>query len=241
MDEAIRLYLTEHNAAQKGIIYLTSPYWQIALFSFIVALLLDISAFITGVIIERVSPNENEKTVEENDSCVDPSHTSTSDWWTIYPGLNRYIFLTGDFMRLDDITTYKTIENGTEGDIEYPDLNMDAGFYVWQGKKMYQLSKKSRLLYRGVKGGPRDGVYQNSLISYDQGLLMITEDETSEFVGTISANVPVYHFGNGFFDVLPAEKLDNEKGYTIVVALNQEGTKIIAIYIVSENFSSSKE
>lgn len=234
LDEAIRLYLSDHNAAQEGIIYLTSPYWHIALFSLIVALLLDLSAFITGVIIDRVTPSEDNAPTKANSSDTTAPPTDLDDWWTIYPGMNRYTFLTGDFMCLDDIITYKTIENGKEDDIEYQDLNMGTGFYVWQGKKMIKVSKQSGLLFRGVPEGPRDGIYRDCSINYDQGLLMVTQNGTSEFVGTASTNTPVYHFGNGFFDVLPAEKLDHEKGYIIVVALNQEGTKIIAIYIISE-------
>lgn len=241
LDEAIRLYLSDHNAAQEGIIYLTSPYWHIALFSLIVALLLDISAFITGVIIDRVSPNEEDSSARENNPDVNLLHTDPDDWWTVYPGMNRYTFLTGDFMCLDDIITYKTIENGKEDDIEYQNLNMGTGFYVWQGKKMIKVSKQSGLLFRGVPGGPRDGIYRDCSINYDQGLLMVTQNGTSEFVGAASTNTPVYHFGNGFFDVLPAEKLDHEKGYIIAVALNQEGTKIIAIYIISEDPVPPKE
>ena len=107
--------------------------------------------------------------------------------------------------------------------------------------KMIKVSKQSGLLFRGVPGGPRDGIYRDCSINYDQGLLMVTQNGTSEFVGAASTNTPVYHFGNGFFDVLPAEKLDHEKGYIIVVALNQEGTKIIAIYIISEDSVPPKE
>ena len=47
-------YLTNHNAAQKGLICLISPYREVAVFSLFLALLLDISAFITGVIIDKV-------------------------------------------------------------------------------------------------------------------------------------------------------------------------------------------
>ncbi len=39
--------------------------------------------------------------------------------WDIVPGLNRYIFLTGDYIFHDGIIRYKAFENGEETEVEY--------------------------------------------------------------------------------------------------------------------------
>lgn len=52
LDNAIRLYISEHNAADQAIIYMGSPYRDLAIFSLFLAFFLDISAFVTGLLID---------------------------------------------------------------------------------------------------------------------------------------------------------------------------------------------
>ena len=46
------LYFSEHNPVDQALIYLGSPYWQLAAFSLVLAFFLDIAAFITGLVID---------------------------------------------------------------------------------------------------------------------------------------------------------------------------------------------
>ena len=52
LDDAQRLYISEHNPVDQALIYLGSPYCQLAVFSLILAFFLDIAAFITGLVID---------------------------------------------------------------------------------------------------------------------------------------------------------------------------------------------
>ena len=52
LDDAQRLYISEHNPVDQALIYLESPYWQLAAFSLVLAFFLDIAAFITGLVID---------------------------------------------------------------------------------------------------------------------------------------------------------------------------------------------
>ena len=234
LDSTIRRYLTKHNAVQEGIIYLASPYRSVAIFSLIVALLLDISAFITGVIIDRVSSKQKMPT--ENDDGKPPNvfePEMDDSAWSVLPGLRRYAFLTGDFMFLDGIITYKIIENGKVKELEYPGPRLNTGFYAWKVKELVLVADSEKLLFRGITGGPQDGIYQNCSIGYDQGLLIISQNGSSEYVGSVDPDTPVYQIHTDHCDVIPARKMSNERGKKIVGALNYDGTKIIAIYVIN--------
>ena len=52
LDDAQRLYISAHNPVDQALIYLGSPYWQLAAFSLVLAFFLDIAAFITGLVID---------------------------------------------------------------------------------------------------------------------------------------------------------------------------------------------
>ena len=52
LDDAQRLYISEHNPVDQALIYLGSPYWQLAAFSLVLAFFLDIAAFIAGLVID---------------------------------------------------------------------------------------------------------------------------------------------------------------------------------------------
>ena len=72
---AVEQYLTDHNSAEQGLIYLRSAYRMMAVFSLALAFLLDIAAFVTGVIIER----EESKLVEELGEPVQAAHLLTDE------------------------------------------------------------------------------------------------------------------------------------------------------------------
>lgn len=235
LDRGIRNYLTAHNPAQEGIIYLTSPYWAIALFSLCVALLLDISAFITGVIIDRVSSTSEESQTEQaenNEKSPYASPLFTSDQeFEAAQGLNRYIFLTGDYQCINDIITYNTIEQGEMSEIEHSGAILKSGLYVWNDKTPVVLSS-SALVFKGSDGGPQDGVYEDSTLSYDAPVLTLSQNKISTFLGHTDSHTPVYRVSKSEYEVFPVSKLDNMHGNKVVIALDKEGKMISGIYIV---------
>ena len=52
LDDAQRLYISEYNSVDQALIYLGSPYYQLAIFSLVLTFFLDIAAFITGLVID---------------------------------------------------------------------------------------------------------------------------------------------------------------------------------------------
>lgn len=222
LDQVIRRYLTEHNAAQAGLIYLISPYREAAVFSLFLALLLDISAFITGVIIDRVSyPSPAEEKAEEPP-------------FNIVPGLNRYVFLTGDYTAEGEITTYKAIENGVETEMKHPDPGLKAGFYLFNESQLCD-AEPSLLLFKGTSGGPQDGIYTDCVLHYEDALLTLIQGEDHIFLGPLDSNVPVCLLSGKRCNVIPSKNISDIHGQSIVISLNTEGTQIIAIYIMKQD------
>ena len=52
LDDAQRLHISEYNSVDQALIYLGSPYCQLAIFSLVLTFFLDIAAFITGLVID---------------------------------------------------------------------------------------------------------------------------------------------------------------------------------------------
>lgn len=247
MDNAIRNYLTEHNPAQQGLIYLYSPYRGIAIFSLFIAFLLDIAAFVTGFIIDRADEEDSDSKQENMESYggnisvthMPPKKEPVWDMnqtlnWNAIPPLNRYTFLTGDHQYLDGTMTYKAIENGKIIEVEYPDMKMQTGFYYWKDSSIYQV-RPAELRYRGTPDGPRDGVYENAILLYEDQLLIIVQDTEGKHLGTVDSYTPVYYLSQNTYESFPAKEIQNVQGSRIVISLNQTGTRIIAIYVIKDD------
>lgn len=246
LDNAIRNYLTEHNPAQQGLVYLYSPYRGIAIFSLFVAFLLDIAAFVTGFIIDRAdeadsdSNQENTGNYGDNIEVVHTLPKKDPVWdmnqtlnWNAIPPLNRYIFLTGDHQYLDGAMTYKAIENGKVIEVEYPDTKLQTGFYYWKDCSIYQV-RPAEFYYKGTHGGPQDGVYENATLRYEDQLLIIVQNTEGKYLGTVDPYTPVYCLSKDAYESFPAKEIQNAQGSQIVISINQTGTRIIAIYVVKE-------
>jgi len=248
LDNAIRNYLTDHNPAQQGLIYLYSHYRGIAIFSLFIAFLLDIAAFVTGFIIDRAdegnysdSEQENMGNCGKNFSTVHALPKKGAVWnmnqtlnWNAIPPLNRYTFLTGDCQYLDGTMTYKAIENGNVIDVEYSDTKLQAGLYYWKGSSIYPVHPVE-FCYKGTSGGPKDGVYEEALLRYDDQLLFIAQNEIDKHIGTVDPCIPVYCLTKDSCKFYRANEIQNMQGSKIVISLNQTGTRIIAIYVVKDD------
>lgn len=251
LDKAIRKYLTEHNTAQQGLIYLASPYRSIAIFSLILALFLDIAAFVTGFMIDKAdaliphsSPRDTSIQAKKTRSLYlsHEEHGGEEDGldedmsevvaWNAMPSLNRYLFLTGNYQYLDGIRTYMAIESGEETEVECSDEGLVSGLYRWNNNSLVPLSA-ANLCYKGTVGGPQDGVYMNATINYEDRVLTIMQNGAGQFLGMVDPYTPVYFISDDKYDSSPAKEIQNVGGKLIVVGLNQVGTRIIAIYVVS--------
>lgn len=246
LDNAIRNYLTEHNPAQQGLVYLYSPYREIALFSLFIALLLDIAAFVTGFIIDRSYEADSDFNQENMGNYsgnigvayAPPKKESVWDMdqtlnWNAIPPLNRYTFLTGDHQYLDGTMTYKAIENGKVIEVEYPDSKLQTGFYYWKDSSIYQVCP-AELRYKGTPNGPEDGVYENAILRYEDQLLIIVQNTEGKHLGTVDPYTPVYYLSKDAYDSFPAKEIQNIQGSRIIISLNKTGTRIIAIYVIKE-------
>lgn len=234
LDQAIRRYLTEHNAAQAGLIYLISPYREVAIFSLFLALLLDIAAFITGVIIDKVATKRETEIADSVSAAVTETESSQPNCdkaWDIIPGLNKYIFLTGDHTFIDGVMTYKAIENGEETEIEYSNENLEAGFYKWDKKKLCHI-EQAVLTFKGTSNGPQDGIYADCTLHYEDQLLTMTQSGRNIFLGPVGTHVPVYQLSKEQYIAFPAKNISDVHGQEVVIALNKEGNRIIAVYII---------
>ena len=248
LDRTVERYLTNHNAAEQGLIYLTSYYWQMAVFALILAFLLDLAAFVTGIVIER-EENKLTKKVKNQDHERRPwgipnAGDDGSEEWPESRSLNRYLFLTGDYIYLDGVYTYKIIERGKEGQIDLTKPGLNAGLYLWKQKRLESVwgpgaqnlgqNKRVELLYKVDTNGPRDGVYEEAKVSCSDGLLSIFQGGTSDFLGNVDPNTPVYRWSAEAYDVLPVKELEGLYGKTVVVELDREGIKIAALYVEIE-------
>ena len=245
LDKAIRDYLTEHNAAQQGLIYLASPYRSIAIFSLLLALLLDLAAFVTGFVIDRADVTEPQDEpgdarqggiwsrgrAKQTPGAAEPDLDQTLAWNAI-PPLNRYTFLTGDYQYLDGIKTYRAIEDGEETEVDCED-DLPAGFYSRNRNKLVGAAP-AELLYQGADGGPRDGVYEHAVLQYNDQLLLVSQGKSSRCIGTVDPNTPVYLVSDDGYDMTPAKDMLTIRCKLAVVSLNETGTRIIAVYAVNE-------
>lgn len=231
LDMAVEQYLTDHNSAEQGLIYLRSAYRMMAVFSLALAFLLDIAAFVTGVIIER-----EESKLAKNPPPAAGGGAAVSNTAAAVPPavwmLNQYLFLTSDYKFCEGEYTYRTIEEGKTGEIRLPTPHYQIGLYRREKNDILLVEKAADLLYGVSSGGPQDGVYLNSSISCKGGLLTLSQGKNDRFLGNVDPYVPVYRVSESSYDEFPVKDLGVLSGKIIVTALDQKGTRIAGIYVV---------
>lgn len=241
LDEMMRNYISDHNAAQQGIIYLKSPYRGLAIFSLMLAFFFDLAGFATGVLIQiqeekaKKVPEDIGKTEKEVSANQNEGEQQS---WTTLSMLNHYIYLTGDFTYIDGKYTYSAFRNGekVEADSENPEI-LTSGLYIEDEGKYIPITPQT-LSFSAMEEGARDGVYMESSLDYEDAMLTIAyeaegEDKEYHFLANVDENVPVYRVNGTVFHISPAGELQKTKDvYTVVVALNEKGTMVGAIYLI---------
>lgn len=223
LDDMVRLYIADHNAAQQGIIYLFSPYSGLAWFSLLLALFLDIAAFITGLIIDVVDHGRASRRRTNGVGTAVLSQT----------GRNRYLYLSGDYTLEDGRATYQVTEEGLPGTFTTDTAGLETGLYLALGERLVPLAPQ-RLALALTADGPRDGIYRNCLLSFEDRMLTITGDEKEPpaFLANIDGHIPVYCLYRNRCEVLSADSLRLRRSNWAVVALNRKGSEVAAIYLV---------
>lgn len=240
LDEVIRKYIADHNAVQQGLIYLGSPYRGVAVFSLLLAFFLDIAAFVTGLVIDIVEKRREEEDEENPKDSFAESHQQVEtdqDSWEPPVGLNRYIYLNGDLHREKGKSCYRGIENGLETWIALDSientLEEKSGLYIRRGKALLSV-KAQELAFINTEGGPRDGIYFDCILVYDEGLLSIQSGEKTELrnLATVEKDLTVYQLSDDGCEVFPIKYLEKRIWRTAVITLTQRGTGIAAVYLL---------
>ncbi len=235
LDNMIRLYMADHNAAQQGIIYLSSPYRGMAIFSIILAFFLDIAAFVTGLLIEVMNQWEEQKrdVNEENEIETEEEKVKYICENIHVPGLSHYLYINGEYIHEAGKNTYRAIEHGREIEVSLPDIGLKAGLYVEKDGNWKPISDTQELQ---LVTSPQDGIYKNCCIRYEDHALSVAEDFDKEYryLTSVSEGIPVYILENNHLEITMAGSLNNSKATVIVIALNQKGTEVIAIYMCDE-------
>lgn len=239
LDDMIRLYIADHNAAQQGIIYLSSPYRGMAIFSIILAFFLDIAAFVTGLLIEVINQwEEQKKDVDEENEIEEEEKVKYAYENIDVPELNHYLYINGEYVHEAGENTYRAIEHGQEIEVSLPDIGLKAGLYVEQDGNLKPISDTKELQ---LVTNPQDGIYKNCCIRYEDHALSVAEDFDKEYryLTSVSDRIPVYVLENNHLEITTSGFLNNSKAAVIVIALNQKGTEVIAIYMCDKVIESA--
>lgn len=233
LDDMIRLYVTDHNALYQGIIYLFSPYNALAIFSLILAFFFDLSGFILGFVKLGDYENVHNNTLEQEEDNVS---------WSILPTLNKYRILTGDYERRDNVYLYQVFADGIlqKWEVENDDC-YKQGIYIQNAtveNKGVLVESDREIHFSGQTDGPQDGVYSNVGIRFHAGSLLRVKADEEKFVANLDEFVPVYNYiiSKGECQTIPASDLSNgiENIEKVVCALNDMGSRIVAIYMISK-------
>lgn len=271
LDEMIRRYISEHNAIYQGLIYLDSPYKMLAVFALCLAFAFDLSGFVFGFVMQGESQGSQGKDVQSKDGSHSFSLFSSSSGrskkgaeWSILEHLNQYRVLTGDFSRRNDVYYYKVFNDGLEEQwkVKVSDsaVPYSQGIYILKdgeagaAQNIDEVSFRSssdgaasdaqteqELSYAGQVNGPRDGIYLNCILHYQEGgLSKQTKDKKISFICSLDEYVPVHCYcpaekENRTFPVKHLAEMKKLKARTAVVALNKSGTSVSAIYLIKSD------
>lgn len=245
LDDMIRRYISNHSAIYQGIIYLQSPYRSLAIFALLLALAFDLTGFVFGVIIEG---NPRQEGNMGNGLAVNvpffggmtAATKGGSAPWTILETQEQYMVLTGDYESRDGKYYYKAFKDGKR----YEWLVEDTPPYPMQiyVQDKAVLSKGApvvagqALCFASQANGPKDGIYTDCVLIFDEGSLILIQNNQPGFLSTIDEYAPVHSYDpkKGENQTIPAKQLAtrNIKAKTAVVALNAKGTRIAAIYVI---------
>lgn len=228
LDRMLQKYISDHNAADQAIIYLSSPYCGLAWFSMLLAFFLDIAAFITGFVIDAVSRYLGKQRSEET---AEPDRPAVTD--TVLPAAaRRYLYLTGNFTKEDGRYVYQVFEGMDESAWEL-EQGLQAGFYYVDENGKPQPAAARDLLFYQMAGGPKDGVYRDCALQYSDGILGIKAagHQEYQFLAAVGEDIPVFQMSGSGCVCGAAGDIPPQQWKTAILALNGRGTQVVAIYL----------
>lgn len=240
LDNALRNYISGHNGAEQAFIYLGSPYRALAIFSLVLAYLLDIAAFITGFVIERFDDEQKQKDEqkeqEDNTVAIVPTSGILSP-----AALNHYLYLNGDYTKEDNTYRYCAVDGTYVTSVDGRDATLQPGYYL-EHEGALQKVNPQQLAFAKMPSGPLDGVYQNCSLQYSDHMLLIKKNSEQEFsyLATVDQDVPVYRIQNGNCTCETLQDLRVEEWQMVIVALNTNGSLVTAIYLLGKEQPKKK-
>ena len=208
----------------------------------ILAFFFDLAGFATGVLIQIQDEKDKEMPDDplemEKMDHTDSHEENDRQQWTTLPMLNEYVYLTGDYTHIDGKYRYSVFKDGRSAEIVTTNKKiLTNGLYI-ENKDEYMPVAAQSLSFSAMEDGARDGIYMESRLAYDDSMLTIAsgvedEDQDYQFLAHVDEYVPVYYANEATFDIFPAGELKKtDDVYTVVVALNEKGTMVGAIYLV---------
>jgi len=233
LNELIRLYISKHNVAQQGIIYLfNSPHPALALFALILALFLDIASFIVGVAIEIHNSKSTVSTEAEAKETQKNETTETEEeLYSTVPCAQEYLIFTGDYEKIENNYIYKVIENGKLSHYTTTQYVKEPNIYVKSGDEIESIQGQELCFDLGKE---QDGIYKACSFSYFEERLSIKKpnEKDYKFLANISEDVFVYKMTRDNLEIEPVSCLFNTYAEKIVLALNRNKTKIASIFMI---------
>lgn len=243
MEAVQERYINQHNAAEQGLIYLNSPYWYLAAFSLMLAVFFDVAGFITGVFIEieeskKVKGPHVEEKVEVMKEEVEEESNAFSQLFEKKSKVqlyNQYVILTGDYKHVDTEDIYIAYDCDKRVHIRQKEgLLLKQGVYAMiDGSEQLEKAAPQEICLAVDPKDARDGVYVECKFHYkDQMLWVEDKQDNKKYVANVDRTVLVYSLKGDELHKDAVGKLDMKDYGSVTLALNKEGTKIAAIYIV---------
>lgn len=177
--------------------------------------------------------------------------------WSILNTMCQYYVLTGDYERKDGVYYYKVFRNGLLEEWPVESGNpFDLGIYQqfkkdgivirvpigWQEQMLCFADQRIDSERVGTnieaKQGAQDGIYLGGKLIYNEGSLIRVTGDRRDFIACLEEYVPIHSYDpkKGENWTIPAKKLTKElKIKVAVVALNDKGTRIAAIYVIENS------
>lgn len=238
LDNILRKYISNHNAADQALIYLFNPHCGLAIISILLAFFLDVSAFITGFIIDIVDQRQAKKILRGNlpgdtSEGEEIINVMPNDFASIPSTAQRYVFLTGDFTKEDDHYYYQALEGDEQIEMDMLGEKLQAGFHVEVDGQLRAVTPQELALLR-MQNGPRDGIYQDCYLQYSDHMLSIKNDPNEEYhyLATLDDDVPVYQIRKNECVYQDVVDIPPQVWNIAILALNSKGTQVAAIYLM---------
>ncbi len=234
LDDAIQKYIFEHNVADQALIYFSTPYRSLAIFSLVLALFLDLAAFVTGFIIDVVDQHQMKMaSALQSEALKDEyAEAEVEDRIPLSPTARRYIYLIGDYVKEDEHFYYQALEDGTQIEVELPKAGFQPGFLV-ETATQFSLVEPQELIICQAGKESADGIYHNVRLQYSDDILYIKKDNQQDFTYLVSEfnDIPVYQVRKNDCILGSIQDIPPQLWNTAIVALNGRGTHVAAIYL----------